>query len=156
MTRWTALLFVSGLAACASSGSSGGGREPAGPIEGDYEYVANIPGQQVLGRLRIVGDTMLVDPNNDYCRPVIGAPDPMYIRYTCNGPSSFEQLVLTLDRRNPVQFSRWSGTIRVRKQREVCVRYEIQQGRQVCVLTQMEPYETTESRSGRLQIRRAP
>jgi hypothetical protein len=142
------------IAACASSGSTAG-RAPEGPIEGNYEYFASLPGQQVRGRLRVIADTIVVDPAADYCRPVVGTPDPLVIRYTCNGPGRFESLSLTLDRRNPAQFSKWSATFRVQRSREVCVQYATQGGRQVCVRTQTEQYETTESSSGSLQVRRA-
>ena len=128
----------------------------AGPVEGTYNYVANLPGQQVRGKLRIIGDTALVEPDADYCRPTVGTPDPLRIQYTCNGPGSFEQIQLFIDRRSPVQLSKWSATFRVQRRRQVCVRYAIQNGRQVCVETRTETYETTEARSGTLQVRRVP
>lgn len=143
------------LAACASGGSGAATRESPGPIEGSYEYLANIPGQQVRGALRVIGDTILVNPDADYCQPVAGLRDPVVIRYTCNGPGRFESLLLTFDRRNPAQFSKWSATFRVQRQRDVCAQYEVRGGQQVCVLTKQEMYEVTESRSGTLQVRRA-
>lgn len=144
------------LAACGGSRAAPPSREPSEPIEGNYEYIASIPGQQVRGLLRVLGDTILVEPFADYCQPATGNPDPIAIRYTCNGPGRFEQLNLRLDRRNPMQFSRWSATIRVTKRREVCSQYAIRDGRQVCVQTTTETYETNESSSGNLQVRRAP
>lgn len=163
MMRFVCLLSTAVLAGCASSGASPA-REPtdataarasSGPIEGTYEYTAILPGQQVQGQLRVLGDTIIVIPNNDYCRPVVGPPSPLVIRYTCNGPGRFESLSLTLDRRNPVQFSKWAASYRVQKQRQVCKRTAIQNGREVCVETGYETYEDTESRSGTLQVRRA-
>ena len=153
-----ALTLLTGwLMACASSGNAPSTRAPTGPIEGTYDYIANIPGQQVRGKLRVLGDTILVDPQNDYCRPVVGTPSPLSIRYSCNGPGSFESLGLTLDRRNPTQFSKWSASFRVRKQRQVCTRYVVQpDGRQVCAEYGTETYEDVESRSGTLQVRRVP
>jgi hypothetical protein len=155
--RSTALLGSLALVACASAG---GTREAAvaatTTVEGTYDYIANLPGQQVRGRMRFVGDTVLVEPVADYCRPTVGSPDPLRFRYTCNGPGSFEQLQLSIDRRSPVQLSKWSASFRVQKRREVCVRYAIQNGRQVCVETSTETYEATETRSGTLQVRRVP
>ena len=144
------------VAACASSGGAPASREPSGPIEGTYDYVANIPGQQIQGKLLVLGDTMMVRPASDYCQPVTGSPDPMAIHYTCSGPGRFEQLRLRIDRRNPAQFSKWSATFRVQKRRTVCVQTAIQSGREVCVRTGTETYEDTESSSGSLQVRRAP
>ena len=129
---------------------------PSGSREGTYEYLANLPSQQVRGTLRVTSDTMVVDPVSDYCRPVIGPPDPLYIKYTCQGTGTFEQLTLTIDRRNPMQLSKWGATFRVTRRREVCTQYATRDGRQVCVQTTTETYETTESRSGNLQVRRTP
>lgn len=154
MTRRVAVVLTALLAGCASSGTTTA-REPSAPIEGTYDYTATLPGQQVQGRLRVLGDTIIVVPNNDYCQPVLGPPSPLVIRYTCNGPGRFESLSLTLDRRNPVQFSKWAASYRVQKQRQVCRRTAIQNGREVCVETGTETYEDTESRSGTLQVRRA-
>jgi len=155
--RPTAMLASLALVACASAG---GTRETAvaatAPVEGTYDYMANLPGQQVRGKMRFVGDTVFVEPVADYCRPTVGSPDPLRIRYTCNGPGSFEQIQLSIDRRSPVQLSKWSATFRMQRQREVCVQYAVRDGRQVCVQTQIERYETTESRSGTLQVRRVP
>ena len=159
MIRAMFTLLLACLTGCASSGNAPApaSRAPTESIEGIYDYVANIPGQQIRGKLRVVGDTMIVDPLNDYCRPVIGAPNPLSIRYTCNGPGSFESLGLTLDRRNPAQFSKWSASFRVRKQRQICTRYVVQpDGRQVCAEYGTETYEELESRSGTLQVHRVP
>ena len=123
-------------------------------IEGVYDYTANLPGQHVRGRMRVIGDTITVEPAADYCRPTVGTPDPLAFHYSCNGPGSFESIQLRIDRRNPVQLSKWVARYRVRRQREVCVRYETRGGQRVCVETQRETYETEESRSGTLQVRR--
>jgi hypothetical protein len=157
MIRRMAILAVSALAGCASSGT----RQPAtaapsAPIEGDYEYLASLPSVQVRGTLRIVGDTVLVEPVTDYCRPTIAPPDPFAIKYTCTGTGTYEQIQLTIDRRNPAQLSKWQATFRVQRRREVCVQYAIRDGRQVCIQTTTETYETNDTRSGNLQVRRAP
>ena len=155
MMRPVALLFVVPMTvACVSAGANPGAASPVGPVEGTYDYIANLPGQQVRGTLQVVGDTVLVDPVADYCRPTIGRPDPLAILYTCNGPGSFEQIQLRIDRRNPAQLSKWTATFRVQRRREVCTQYAVRDGRQVCVQTSTETYETTESRSGTLQVRR--
>jgi hypothetical protein len=152
----TAALTLPGLAACASSGSQPPvTTAPSGPIEGNYEYMASLPSMQVRGTLRIVGDTVLVE-TTDYCRPTVAPPDPFSIKYTCTGSGTYEQIQLTIDRRNPVQLSKWLATFRVQRRREVCVQYAVRDGRQVCVQTTTETYETTDTRSGNLQVRKAP
>lgn len=126
----------------------------SGPIEGEYDYVANLPGQQIRGRMHVIGDTVTIDPMADYCRPAVGVPDPLAIHYTCNGPGNVESIQLRIDRRNPVQLSKWTARYRVQRRREVCTQYAVRDGRQVCVQMTTETYETIEPRSGTLQVRR--
>ena len=156
-TRLLSVLFAGALVGCAGSGAPRvEGASASLAEEGLYEYTANLPGQPVRGTFRVQGDTIIVNPATDYCRPVVGPANAMAIQYTCTGAGSFEQLYLRLDRRNPVQLSRWTATYRVQRRREVCERYEVRAGRQVCVQTKTETYETTEPRSGTLQVRRVP
>jgi len=161
--RWATTLICAGLAACASSTrttetstTTAVSATTRVPIEGVYDYTANLPGQQVRGKLRIFGDTVTVEPMTDYCRPTIRAPDPLAFHYSCNGPGSFEGVQLRIDRRNPVQLSKWSASRRVRKTRQICIRYETRAGGRVCVETQLESYDSDESQSGTLQVRRVP
>lgn len=157
MIRWMAVLTLSALAGCASSGNQQPvTAAPSAPIEGNYEYLASLPSMQVRGTLRVVGDTILVEPTTDYCRPTIAPPDPFSFKYTCTGTGTYEQIQLTIDRRNPIQLSKWFATFRVQRRREVCVQYAVRDGRQVCVQTTTETYEANETRSGNLQVRRAP
>ena len=156
---WPVLLAI--VVACASSSrttetstTSAVAATSGGSIEGVYDYVANLPGQQIRGTLRVIGDTVTVEPMADYCRPTVRVPDPLAFHYSCNGPGSYESIELRIDRRNPAQLSKWSARYRVQRQREVCLRYEMRGGQQVCVQTQRETYETEESRSGTLQVRR--
>ncbi len=151
---WMVLPAVTVLA-CGGSGAPPETTTRSGFVEGTYDYFANLPGQQVRGMLRVIGDTVLVEPVAEYCRPVT-TPDPIYIRYTCTGSGSIEGILLRIDRRNPVQLSKWTAGFRVRRQRQVCVSYEVQAGRRVCVQTSTESYETIESRSGTLQLQRRP
>ena len=150
------VVAVAVFLACGGSGARTETATPRGPIEGTYEYVANLPNQQVRGTLSVTGDTVLVNPISEYCRPVIGPPDPLYIKYTCQGTGTYEQLTLTIDRRNPVQLSKWAATFRVTRRRDVCVQYGTRDGQRVCLQTQTETYEANETKSGNLQIRRTP
>lgn len=157
MTARIVLLLMPLLAACGGSAAAKPETAaPSGSIEGRYEYMANLPTQQVRGTLRVTADTITVDPISDYCRVAMSPPDALYIKYTCQGTGTYEQITLTIDRRNPVQLSRWAATFRVTRRREVCAQYAMRDGRQVCVQMTTEAYETTESRSGTLQVRRVP
>jgi hypothetical protein len=163
MTIIRSTFVVAVLAACASSGRTtetstatavAATATSSGPVEGTYDYIANLPGQQVRGQMRVLADTVIIDPMSDYCRPVVVPPDQLAYRYTCNGPGNVESLQFRIDRRNPERLSTWTAAYRVQKRREVCTQYAVRDGRQVCVQTSTEVYETTENRSGTLLVRR--
>jgi hypothetical protein len=141
------------LLACGGSGAAPETAVPAGPIEGIYEFVANLPNQQVRGTISVIGDTITVDPVSDHCRPLAAPPDPLFIKYSCQGTGSYEELRLSIDRRKPVQLSRWVASYRVTRTRQICIAYSTRNGQRTCVQTQTETYETTDTRTGNLQLR---
>jgi len=147
-----AIVTLATFTACASARNTTASREATGPIDGTYEFFASVTGQRVEGTVHVVADTILFDPGND-CSSNLSPPGPFvaprdynFVRYSCNG------VVLDFDRRNPVQSSKWFAGVLVRRQREVCAQYAVQNGRQVCLRNRTETYETTESRSGKLQV----
>lgn len=148
------ILTAATLAACASAGSSTASREVPGSVEGTYEFFASVPEQHLRGTLRVHPDTMFVDIDDARCAYAAGLPnnqgDQNVFRFGCGGA------MLTFDRRNPVQFSKWSATIQVPRRREVCARYDTVNGRQVCVSRTTETYYVAENRSGGIQLRRLP
>jgi hypothetical protein len=154
MRHWLAVLLILWCIGCASSQARSPAASSSEPIEGTYEYLVTLPTQQVRGTMRAIGDTILIEPVSDYCRPFVGPPDPLAIKYTCVGTGTYEELQLSIDRHNPMQLSRWTARYRVQRRRDVCVQYAVRDGRQVCVQTTTETYETNESRSGTLQVRR--
>ena len=61
--RASTMLACTALVACSSAGGTREGPATAAiPAEGTYDYIANLPGQQVRGQMRIIGDTVLVEP----------------------------------------------------------------------------------------------
>ena len=152
----SSILTLTTLLACASTGNGTGSRETHGPIEGTYEFFASIPGQHLRGKLRVVADTILFDTRND-CgsialptgRMFINGRDATDIPYGCKGA------LLTFNRRNPTQGSKWLASVSVQKRRETCSQFVMRNGREVCSRTRIETYESTESRSGILQVRRS-
>jgi hypothetical protein len=149
-----AILTLAMLNACASGGNATVSSQARGPAEGSYEFFASVPGQHVRGILRVGADTMIVtDVSGAGCLPSVWLRqvqrDPNVFYYGCTG------LLITFDRRNLIQLSKWSFSIPVQRRREVCAERAVRNGREVCVRTEIETYEATESRSGSLQIRRA-
>ena len=98
---------------------------------------------------------MLVDAEGTGCVPSVQPrvqTNRSVFFYGCTGGA-----LLTFDRNNPVQRSRWSSNVAIRQRREICAQTEIRSGREVCVRRAMETYEVMEPRSGALQVvRRAP
>jgi hypothetical protein len=142
------------LLACGGSGAKPETAAPTGPIEGTYEFVANLPNQQVRGTINVIGDTVMVDPVSDHCRPLVAPPDPLFIKYTCQGTGTYDELRLSIDRRKPAQLSKWAATYRVTRQRQVCIQYDTRNGQRVCVQSRTETYEAIDTRTGNLQLRR--
>lgn len=146
-------LAAATLVACASAKGKTANLQAPGSVEGTYEFFASIPGNHMRGTLRILADTMFVESKEAGCAYAAGLPnrlgDQNVFRYACTGG-----VLLTFDRRNPVQFSKWSASITLQRHREVCVEHAIRDGREICVRRAMEPYEEVENRSGVLQLRR--
>ena len=142
------------LLGCASSGRTSQLSDATGVSEGSYSFFASIPGQHLRGTVRILPDTVLVDAEGTGCvpsvQPIVQTNRNVFY-YGCTGGA-----LLTFDRNNPVQRSRWSSNVAVRQRREICAQTEIRSGREVCVRRAMETYETFERRSGELQVVRLP
>ena len=148
-----AILTLATIIACASAGNTTVSPEVRGPAEGSYEFFASAAGQHVRGILRVGADTMIVaDVSGAGCLPSVWIRqvqrDPDVFYYGCSSG-----LLIRFDRRNVVQLSKWSFSVPVQRRREVCAERAIRSGREVCVRTEIEIYETTESRSGALQVK---
>jgi hypothetical protein len=148
-----AILTLATLNACASAGNSTVIPE-ARENEGAYEFFASVPGQHVRGILHVGADTMIIaDVAGAGCLPSVWVRqvqrDPHVFNYYCTG------LLIRFDRRDLVQLSKWSFSMPVQRRREVCAERVVRNGREVCSRTRIETYETTESRSGALQVKRA-
>lgn len=154
------------LAASACGGTRGASSVDAASAKTDgiFDFVANVPGQQmgstirVRGTLAIVGDSLVVHPDTNCAiftpemnarlvasqRASIG---PGVASLYCQGGAR-----LTFYRHNP-SAARWSATVRVPKQRNACVEYVRRETRQVCARYRPETYYEQQIRSGGIQVR---
>lgn len=157
-----ALVAVIAIACAGGSGGGGGGGggamlrgAPASRIApGTYDYVANLPGIQIQGMVAIIQDTIIVRPSQGECTPVMGVPSSEVIRYECFNVGRFERVVLQLDRRNVIQWSKWYSIEKVQKQRRVCSQTVTNaSGVRTCSRFTMEYYEEPVSRSGVITLR---
>ena len=141
------------LTACASAGKPAQTDESQRATrEGIYEFSAVIQGVVVRGKLHVLPDTILVDSEQGDC----GAAgwESRYLRVGCRSTAVASGTFLLFDRENPGLAPKWSGYVAVKKRREVCDRYEVRQGREVCAARKIETYEEPERRSGPVQVRR--
>ncbi|HEX6943799.1 MAG TPA: hypothetical protein VF128_12790 [Gemmatimonadaceae bacterium] len=143
------ILTLATLFGCATSGLTSQIGDTTGIREGNYDFFASIPGQHLRGTLRILKDTVLVDAEGSGCVPSV---QPIQTNRNVFFYGCTSGALLTFDRNNPVQRSKWSTSVPVRRQREVCVQTEIRSGREVCVRREIETYEVMESRSGTVQV----
>lgn len=90
------------LTACASAGNTAANSEPSYFAQGTYQFVATVPGQHLLGTMRVDADTMIVDIENRDCRGITAPRQSQQrtevFRFGCTGG-----LLFTFDRRNPVR-----------------------------------------------------
>lgn len=151
------ILTLATLSSCASAGTRTASPDAARSADGIYEFTANTPNQLIRGSIR-VGPEGTGIQFETACQPeatIRPMPSTMpsatttSMRYYCSGAW------LTFDRSNPVQ-AMWHTTVEVPRRREVCARYETQNGRQVCVSRTTETYYVPEPRSGGIQVRRLP
>jgi hypothetical protein len=151
------IAILSTLMACASGGTSAANSDAARPTDGTYEFVANTPNQLIRGSIRVDSEGAGIQYETT-CQPeasiralprVGPSVTTTSMRYYCSGAW------LTFDKRNPAS-AMWFATVEAPRRREVCSRYETQNGRQVCASRTTETYYVAEQRSGGIQVRRVP
>ena len=156
MNRWIVALSCIALAACGGTRAAPSSDAPAagGLAESLYEFSANTPNQLVRGSIRVRStgtdiqfETACQSEVTTRSRPNGMPSSTSVMTHYCSGTW------LTFDRRNPAS-AKWYATVQLPRRREVCSRYETQNGRQVCVSRTTETYYVNESRSGGIQVRR--
>lgn len=156
MRPFSAVLTLAVLTACASTGRTSSSGEATRSPEGTYEFSANTPNQLIRGSIHSGPEGTGIQFETA-CQPeatIRALPRNMpsatsVSRYYCSGTW------LTFDRFNPAQAT-WFATVETPRRREVCARYETQNGRRVCVSRTTETYYVAETRSGGIQVRRIP
>ena len=154
MRALSAVLVLATVTACASAGRTTASPESARSADGMYEFSANTPGQLIRGTLKQSAEGTGVQFETTCQREATVRARPKNmpttgLSYYCSGAW------LTFDRQNPAQ-AKWFASIELPRRREVCSRYETQNGRQVCVSRTTETYYVYEPRSGGIQVRRLP
>lgn len=156
MSRRLSVLMFATLTACASASRNTAPREPAEPSSGTYAFSASTPNQLIRGTVVVSAEGTDIQFETA-CQPEATVrarprdmPSSMSVMiYYCSGTW------LTFDRRNPAT-AKWYASVEIPRQREVCSRYETQNGRQVCVNRTTETYSVYETRTGGIQVHRVP
>lgn len=150
------------VAACMTLGACGGSRStsllppPSAPENGLYAFSASTPNQHIRGTIRVGEGGMGIEFETN-CQPEAttrplprGMPTTSSVsRHYCSGAW------LEFGRQNPT-VAKWYASVEVPRQREVCDRYQTQNGRRVCVSRSIETYNVVETRSGGIIVRRIP
>ena len=153
---------VVAAAACALLGACGGARNAPSTeaartaTYGDYAFSASVPNQVIRGTVRVSPEGTGIQFETA-CIPEVGArPRPRNLPASTSAVTRYcSGAWLTFDRFNPAQ-AMWYASVEIQKRREVCSRYETQNGRQVCVSRSTESYSVYEPRSGGIQVQRLP
>ena len=154
MKRPPVLIACVALSACASSNNGHLNSGTVGaPVQGTYTFTANLPDQQLRGTFQVAGSRILLDPASGNCRATESS-DTVMVHFLCASSGRYEQLSVRINRRKPAEGSYWSASYRVQRSREVCQEYGVVSGRQVCVRSWTEYYDTSEGKSGKLRVRR--
>ena len=141
------------LAACASSPKAA----PPAVKDGVYEFMTSTGERgELRGRMVYAGEVVSIEPELGICRLDGAFASAERLRYLCDNTQEVEHLALLIDKRYPTTRSAWTGSVRVRRTRTVCVQYATQNGRQVCVRSETQTYEERVTLSGPLTFRPAP
>lgn len=158
--RSTPCLALALVAACASGGGSRSDSAiPYAPAQGTYEFSASIPGTDARGTLLVTADTFYMKESRS-----CGIMQSTFteIRVACRGggvagsPGQMAYGMLKFNRRSPGLSATWEMQVSVPRQREVCYRTEVRNGREMCVERKRETYYLTERKSGAVHVHRVP
>lgn len=140
--------------ACASTGSMPPSRTtiPATSI-GQHAFRAELPGGAMFAGLMVVTeDTMVPRPSEGECRVATTNPNRQHFVYTCTIPGT-PDVMLALDRTNPLRRSTWGVTASVRKTRQKCTDYRTwENGTRTCTRSEPEEYFDSVQVQGTLQV----
>ncbi len=142
---------LAGATACA--GTSMSGNTPVFRAPMTYEWVANLPNQELRGLFAIFADTIVLTAQDHACRPAGGTPSRDWLVYECLNVGAFRTVKVQLARRNPLQGSLWSGVATEVKQRRICAPPAGGTSAAAgCRRATMQQYEEDVQHSGRLTV----
>ena len=121
---------------------------------GTYDYFVSAPRHEVRGVIRVQPDTVIVQPNEGYCRPSFSPTSFETVQFDCDGVEDFDTFKLYIDRRRPAQMSKWSATSKVQRERTICLQYVTNsQGQRTCTQYGKELYDEVVLHSGGVRTR---
>lgn len=164
MKQLAAIVIVATLVGCGGASKTTSLSNSPVSREGNYMFTANVPGMAVGGNLLVTADTAVLVENSSTCGLTRWTIGEFWVgcrtssAQSAGGDRPFQAesfAILKFDRRNPA-VATWTSTIAVPKTRRVCERYETRSGREVCASWKNETVYSTETKSGRVAVRRTP
>jgi hypothetical protein len=105
---------------------------------GAYEFVVRHGAREFSGTLLVSPTSMAARPTSGGCEPARNGWSATVQRFDCDGLAGVDKLTLLFDIQNPVDKSRWAGTVTgVARGAEQCVQYTTTaSGQRQCIRTQ--------------------
>lgn len=152
------LLASGALAACRGPVRT----DAAGPrfAEGVYDFHVGVRGASIRGNFAISGSSMVFTAPDGSCKQPTWETTSRPVEYrtvVCEATAGLHNLTFYIFLREPTRRSRWSVSYPVMARRTVCeVKSVDRNGREVCVRTGIQMYETWQRAEGTLEVRRSP
>ena len=147
----TAATACAALGACSSAARRAAVRPIAEP--GTYTVRATAGDVELKGFMHVIGDTVALTFDRTTCvRDPVDVSN-VTLKYRCDPYGDLSDIVFYIDRRDPVQASRWNATTLDRTTRRTCTSTSIVGAREVCNYQDV-PTMVTKSVYGQLVVSR--
>lgn len=152
------VLALAGLSACRSAPRTGDGR-PAF-AEGIYDFHLQTRGTSVRGNFAISGASLVFTAPDGSCKQPPHEMTTRVVEYrtvVCEATAGMQNLTIRISLVAPMRRSTWSASYPVIARRSVCEAWSVDRnGRDVCLRTGIQMYETWTRAGGTLEVRRSP
>lgn len=150
--------MFAGLAACRGAART----DTGGPqfAEGVYDFHVGVRGASVRGNFAISGTSIVFTAPDGSCQQPPQETTTRVVEYrtvVCEATAGLQNLTFHISLREPMRRSRWSASYSVIARRTVCEAMSVDRnGRDVCLRTGIQMYETWQRTEGTLEVRRSP
>jgi hypothetical protein len=138
-SRLVGCVLVASVSGCAGRTSQPAALSPS--QIGTHAFQAELPGGvRYTGTVTVTEDTIVARPAHGECRLASTGTSRQQIVYECVVPGA-PNVILALDRANPVRRSTWGMETTVRKSRSICTAWRTwENGTRTCTRSEPEEY----------------